>query len=223
MRSDTLRPLVRALTLPSVLFATALAGHAAGRGLIPTASVLISLFVATVVAVVPFARAPFRPATALALLIGGQGLLHAAFQQLSGPAVTAQTVMSGGSTSPMTMSSSVTNCHLMVHSGSASHGLAMPPMSGGHFVMVLGHLAAAAAVGVWLAAGERALWMLLALATRPALDAWRMVAAVAGGLHQAVDSCRPLLPGWGRPFAVGGSVWGVGAVTRRGPPACCVA
>jgi|RhiMethySRZTD1v2_1073278.scaffolds.fasta_scaffold01332_19 hypothetical protein len=219
MRSDTLRPLVRALTLPSVLFTTGLAGHTAGGGLIPTASVLVSLFVLTVVAVVPFARSPLRPATTLALLIGGQGLLHAAFQLLSGPAVTAQTVMPGGA---MTMSSSTSSCHSIVHSGTASHGL-MPAMSGGHFVMVLGHLAAAAAVGVWLAAGERALWMLLALATRPVLDAWRMVAAVAGGLHQAVHSRRQLFPGWSRPSAVGGSVWCIGGVSHRGPPNCCVA
>ena len=84
MTSDVVLRWVRALTLASVVFTSGLAGHAAGGGLIPAASVLVSLFVLTVVAVAPFARAPVRPAAAVALLVGGQGLLHAALQLLVG-------------------------------------------------------------------------------------------------------------------------------------------
>ena len=180
MTSDVVLRWVRALTLASVLFTSGLAGHAAGGGLIPAASVLVWLFVLTVVAVAPFARAPVRPAGAVALLVGGQGLLHAALQLLSGTAVTAPSVMCGADMGAMAASSS-TSCHLMTHSGAASHGLAMPLMSGGHLLMLLGHLAAAVVVGVWLAAGERALLMLLGIAARPVVEAWRTVAAVARG------------------------------------------
>jgi hypothetical protein len=54
MMSDAVSRWARALTLPSVLFTTALAGHAVGDGAIPAASVLALLFVLTVVSVAPF-------------------------------------------------------------------------------------------------------------------------------------------------------------------------
>ena len=223
MGSDAVRCLVRALTLPCVLFASGLAGHAAGGGLVPTGSVLVALFVLTVVAVAPFARAPLRPATALALLIGGQGLLHAGLELLSSAAGPAPTVMCGASMGAMAAAPS-TSCHVMMHGGAASPRLAIPVLSGGHLVMVLGHIAAAIVVGLWLAAGERALWMLLALGMRPVLDAWRMVAALAGGgFDDSVDGCPRLLPDRGRLCAVGEMVWAVGVVSRRGPPCCDVA
>ena len=96
---------------------------------------------------------------------------------------------------------------------------AMSLMSDGHLVMLLAHLAAALVVGLWLAAGERAFWMLLALTARPVVDAWRTVTAVArGGDGAVVVSCLRLLPGWGLPAAVGSSVWAAGVVSRRGPP-----
>jgi hypothetical protein len=223
MGSDAVRCLVRTLTLPCVLVASGLVGHTAGGGSIPTGSVLVALFVLTLVAVAPFARAPLRAATALALLIGAQGLLHAALELLSRTAVTAPTVMCGPSMDAMAAAPS-TSCHVMMHGDAASTGLAMPVLSGGHLVMVLGHIAAAIVVGLWLAAGERALWMLLALGMRPVINAWRMVATLAGGgLHEMADSRPRLLPNCGRLHAVDDMVWAVGAVSRRGPPSCCVA
>ena len=95
MTSEAVLRWLRALTLPSVLFTTALAGHAAGDGVIPAASVLVPLFVLTVIVVAQFAVAPTRPSAAVAMLLAGQGLLHAAFQLLGGTAVPATTVMCG--------------------------------------------------------------------------------------------------------------------------------
>jgi hypothetical protein len=86
---------VRALTLPLVLFTSAVTGHVAGDGVAPTVSVLLALFVLTVVAVAPFAWVTIRPAGAVALLIGAQGLLHAALQILGRTAAPAPTVRSG--------------------------------------------------------------------------------------------------------------------------------
>ena len=223
MGSDAVRCLVRALTLPCVLFASGLAGHIAGGGLIPTGPVLGALFVLTVVAVAPLVTAPLRPAATVALLIGGQGLLHAAFELLSSTAVPAPTVMCIASTDAMA-AAPTTSCHVMMHGGAASPDPAMPVLGGGHLVMVRGHIAAAIVVGLWLAAGERALWMLLALSTRPVVYVWRMVAVLAGGGLDAMADSRPrLLPDWGPLCAVGDMVWAVGAVSRRGPPSCCVA
>ena len=86
---------MRVLTLPSVLFTTGLAGHVAGDGVTPAGSVLVALYVMTVVA---FVGAALSPARVVALLVGGQGVLHAALQQLGGTAVTATTTMSSGGT-----------------------------------------------------------------------------------------------------------------------------
>ena len=86
MTSDAVPRQVRVLTLPSVLFASGLAGHVAADGVTPGTSVLISLFVLTVVMVAPFADAT-SPVRAVALLAGGQGLLHAALQLLGGTTV----------------------------------------------------------------------------------------------------------------------------------------
>jgi hypothetical protein len=77
MTSDAVLRGARALTLPSVLFTSGLAGHVAAGGVTPAASALVPLFVLTVLAVAAFAMAPISPARAVVLMVGGQGLLHA--------------------------------------------------------------------------------------------------------------------------------------------------
>jgi hypothetical protein len=219
MTSDGGLDWVRALTLPSVLFTSALAGHAAGNGAIPSTSALVPLFVLTVVAVGPFTGAPIRPARAVVLLLVGQGLLHAALQMLGGTTVTATTAMCGMGTGAAPVPAPA-SCHLMMHPGAAmSQGSALSLMGSGHLVMLLAHLAAAVVVGVWLAAGERAFWPVLRLAVRPVVDAWGTVTdAARGGVGDVVVTCPRLQPGWGLRCAVRGSVWVAGVVSRRGPP-----
>lgn len=217
MTSDVLLRRVRALTLPSVLFTSGLAGHAAAGGVTPAASVLVLLFVLTVVVVAQFAGDPRRPARSMALLVGGQGLLHAALQLLSGT-VPGTTTLGDAATGMATVSSPASS-HLMHDGAAASHGFVMSLMSGGHVVMLLAHLAAGLVVGAWLAAGERAFWTLLALTARPVIAACRTVAAAARRrVGAVVASCPRLVPGWGLPAAVSSSVWVPGVVSRRGPP-----
>jgi hypothetical protein len=210
MTSGAVLRWVRALTLPSVLFISALAGHAAGDGVTPATSALVALFVLTVIAVAPFTAVPIRPAWAVALLLVGQGLLHAALQLLDGTAVPATATTCGAGTAQ-------NSCHLMMHPDLATtHGSAMS-MGGGHWVMLLAHLAAAVVVGVWLAA-ERVFWRVLGFAARPVMDAWRTLTSTARGTIGAVVSCPRLQLGWGLRCAVRGSVWTAGVVSRRGPP-----
>jgi hypothetical protein len=219
MASDEALRGARVLTLPSVLFASGLAGHATAGGVMPAPSLLASLFVVTVFAVAPFATGAIRPAWSMALLVGGQGVLHAAMQLVSGTTGTATTTMSGGGTGvPAT---SPTSSHLMTHHSDAavSHGSGMSLMGGGHLVMLLAHLAAAVAVGLWLAAGERALWILLTLTARQVVDAWGPVMAVARGVDAVVISCPGLQTGCALRRVIRRSVWITGVVPRRGPPA----
>jgi hypothetical protein len=120
---------------------------------------------------------------------------------------------------PMTGSAAASS-HLMMHHGAEpSHGPVTSLMGGGHLVMLVAHLAAAVVVGVWLAAGERALWMLLAISVRPLVNAWRTVTAVARGGVGALVVTRPRLQfGWGLRPVIRGRVWTAGVVARRGPP-----
>ena len=218
MTSDAVLRGMRVLTLPSVLFTSGLAGHVTSGGATPAGWVLVALFVLTVVGVAPFVGTPLSPARVVALLVGGQGVLHTALQLLGGTAVTATTTMcDAGTGGPV---SSPTSSHLMTHPDAASsHGFWMSLMSGGHLVMLLAHLAAAVVVGVWLAAGERALWMSLALTARPLVEAWATVTAAArGGVDAVIVSCPRLQTGWDLRHVVRGRVWIAGVASRRGPP-----
>ena len=217
MTSEAVLRGMRVLTLSLVLFTTGLAGHLAGDGDMPTGRVLVALFVLTVAATAPFVGATLSPARVVALLVGGQGVLHAVFQLLGGTAVTATMTMHGEGTGGP--ASSPNSSHLMMHpDAAASHGSLMSLMSGGHLVMLLAHLGAAVVVGVWLAAGERALWMLLAFTARPLVDAWRAIVAVARGVGAAVVSGSRLQTGWGLRRLSLGWMWTAGVISLRGPP-----
>jgi hypothetical protein len=220
MTSDAVQRRARALTLPSVLFTSALAGHMVADGVPPGASVLVPLFVFIVFAVAPFVGARTSPALCVALLAGGQGLLHAALQVLSGTA--SATATASGMATGVAAVSPPSSSHLMHHGAGPSPNSVMSQMSGGHMDMLLAHLAAGVVVGLWLAAGERAFWKLLALTARPVVDAWLTVKTVSGGAA-AVFSRPRLQPGWGLRAAVRPSVWTAGVVSRRGPPRHCVA
>src|SRR6187200_322692 len=179
MTSDTVPRWVRALTLASVLFISALAGHTAAGGVMPAASVLVFLFVITLVAVAPLVGALLSPARIVALLIGGEAVLHAALEFLS-----RSTVMSaiGGTAADPAAMLSPTSCHLMMQPTSAMpYGSGTSLLRDGHVIMLLAHMAAAVVAWMWLVAGERVFWNLLRLAARPVAGAWQAVVAVVRG------------------------------------------
>ena len=224
MASNTALRCLRALILASVLFSTGLAGHASAGGVTPAGSALIPLFTLTVLFVAPFVGAPIGPARAVALLIGGQGVLHGALQLLGGSNMAAATAMCGADTRVAAMRSG-TSSHLMTHAGGhASHDCATSLIAGGHLVMLLAHLAAAVVVGVWLAAGERALWTVLTFTARRVIDGWRTATAVArDGIGAAVVSPSVSQPDGGPSRVVHRSVWASSVAARRGPPVTALA
>jgi hypothetical protein len=220
MTSDAVQRRARALTLPSVLFTGALAGHVVADGATPADSMLVPLFVLIVFAAAPFVGASTGPALSAALLAGGQSLLHVALQVLGGTASVTTTVT--GTATGVSTVSAPTSSHLMHHGAATPPGSATSWMSGGHMDMLLAHLAAGVVVGLWLAAGERAFWKLLALTARPVVDAWLTVTRVAGS-GAVVVSWPRLSPGWGLRPTLRRSVWTAGVISRRGPPPHCVA
>jgi hypothetical protein len=218
---------MRPLMLAAVIFTVGLVSHAAAHGAIPDASALLRLFVLTVLALAPLAGGSMSPTQVAALLLGGQGLLHVVFQLRGGSAAGAMpascAAAMGAAAVPSPTSTHVLGSHLMTPPGAASQGFAMPPGNGGLAVMLLAHLAAAIVAGVWLAAGERLFWTLLALAARPLVDGWRTVREVARDRVATVGGCPRFLPGVGPRGGLHGSGWAVGVVSQRGPPGSSVA
>jgi hypothetical protein len=214
MTSDAVPRWARALTLPSVLFISALAGHTAAGGVTPAAPALVFLFAATVAVLVPLVGALSSPVRIAALLIVGEGLLHVALELLGRSAMNDPAAMS-----------SPTSCHLMLQPTSATpYRSVMSLMSDGHLIMLLAHVAAAVVVGVWFVAGEHILWNVLRLAARPVVGAWQVVVGVARGAVGTKLISHPQLQLCWDPRRTGcGLLWAAGAVSRRGPPAlCCV-
>jgi hypothetical protein len=95
---------------------------------------------------------------------------------------------------------------------------AVSGLTGAHVLMAEAHLAAAVLLGLWLAAGERALWTVLCLTLGTVMTA---AATLAGStsmylgdlleqVSQATAGIRPVRP---HAWALASRV-----VTRRGPP-----
>jgi hypothetical protein len=219
---------MRVLARASVIFTVALASHVAAHGVIPDASALVRLFVLTVLALAPLAAVSMSPTQVAALLLGGQGLLHMAFQLLGGRSVgvmpTNCAAAMGTAAVPSPTGIHAMGSHLMTPPDTASQDFAMSQVNGGHAVMLLAHLAAAIVAGVWLAAGERVFWRLLALAARPLVQGWRTVRETARDrIGTVVVGCPRFLPDTGPPRGLDGSGWAAGVAPQRGPPGPSVA
>lgn len=226
--------LLRAVLVALVAAMFGAYAHISANGLMPGGPALLAGFLA-LVAVGVWALA--RPASRwrmVALVAGGQLLTHLYLTALAGhagdhPATAApRTPVWGllpvpplgaerwGSLYDLTTAArpsqggSPTIPHWLTH--------VIDDLSGPHALMAIAHLLAAAGVGCWLALGEQALWLLVALVGVVAL---RLAASLVRGLDLlrrppvAAPSARPaarlLLP---EPLP--GPL--LGALARRGPP-----
>lgn len=217
---------LRASALASVVVLGGLAGHVAAGGVAPSASAVLMMLAATVVLVAPVLGAPATTGRVVAVVVAGQGLVHLALQVF---APSAHHAHSGGSMlMPVATWSGVSSRHASMtdaalHRGSsAHHDAVLPLMDGADLAMLVGHLAAAVAVGLWLAAGERAVWSLLALTGRSVTDSLRGLLR-ATALRPALVGTQPRIepmPGWLAVVLLPASVWDGYAVSRRGPPCC---
>jgi hypothetical protein len=142
-----------------------------------------------------------------AVLLAGQAGLHAVLQLL--PATLPEHVSQHGADHAPALDA-----------GEAALGAlrALTPWNG-DAGMALAHVAAAAVVGAWLAAGERAARALVRLAVRPMTTAWLRLRQV---LHWVmVPRARRTgsrLARWAQPAPLALEAIG-SAVSRRGPPA----
>lgn len=178
----------RAVLLASVTVFLGAAGHVTADGLLPGPAPMTMLYAVAVVAAAAFLA---RPATALrlvALLVGGQALVHVVLSATAGHtgdvARSATPTHTGGLALPTVDGRRVGSLQDAWDAGS-THATA-PGLPLAHLVsdltahapMMVAHLVVAALVGLWLAVGERSLFTLLALAARVVVRRPRPLPAV---------------------------------------------
>lgn len=197
----------RALVLASFTLLTSVFAHLAGGGRAPDAVAVLGLLAALTLVTAPLLGRPASGRRILLLLLGGQALLHV--------------VLSTVATAPM--SGMAADAHGSLWSGGPFPGLdpvtsALVPTTGGHLLMAEAHLAATLVLGLWLAAGERALWAVLTMSVRPLATALAVLLSPApAGYVGDVGDPHPA-PRVGDQPAI--RLWAAAcrAVTRRGPP-----
>jgi hypothetical protein len=215
----------RALVVGSLAFFMGVVGHVTADGLLPGPTFLAVLLAMSVLLSAPMLSRPASSLRLVAMLVGGQTLLHLALSLSAGH------VGDRSATAVATRSSALGA--LPVHDGrrlgslqdaytgaADQHGALAPAVPVGHLIndlsahapMMAAHLAVAALVGLWLGYGERCLWTLLALTGRRILAAaWALRPVAAPPRVRALDA--------GRALAGPRSVWLVRPDSRRGPPA----
>ena len=213
MAGDATLRWLRASVLSLVMVLGGLAGHVAAGGVAASSATVLMMLAATGVLVAPMLGAPASTSRVVVLVAAGQGAVHLALQLLAPPARMAH----NGGSMPMTGAMSATG------HGSAHHDAVLALMNGADLAMLVGHLAAAVAVGVWLAAGERAAWALLAMTGGSVVESLRVLLhtaalrpAFAGPTRQPAGA----VPGWLLAVPLRASMWDGYAVSRRGPPCC---
>lgn len=224
---------VRAVVLSLLALTAGAFAHVQAAGLLPGPGVLVVLAGVGTLAAAPFLRRQGSTPRLVLLLVGGQSLVHVALSATAGHRGESLTRAVAPATPAVPAPTGRTGSYFDVAYAPvvADHGggLSVPaPLlhavtdAAAHPVMAVAHLLAAALCGWWLAVGERALWRLLALATRSWADlldgirlAWaatsvagtlatRRVLVFSPGTVRAEP--RPALPVLGR------------SLSRRGPP-----
>ena len=198
---------VRAAVLSLLVVASTLAAHGAGGGALPDLSMLVPVSALVTLGSAALLPHPLSWWWTAALLLAGQTALHGALQLLAAPVATAGvTGHAAGAGAP--------------HPGGEPGVTALRAVTewSADALMVGAHIAAAVLVGAWLAAGERAVWSVLALASVTTKNAWlRLVRVLRASVVPTLVPARRSAP-WGLEPAPSRVDWPVSGVTRRGPP-----
>ena len=194
--------LVRSVIVTSCMMSLALGAHVTGRGSLPAWPLLVGLALFALMPVAFLAGRRLSLPVLSGLLVGGQVLLHHAFEMLSGPASCAPQGVHGAGADH---AAAMMQCSLV----ESTSGHLVPHLvdSGAAPVMVIGHLLAVV-VMVWvLSRGENAFWSVLAW-LRPLIGP-PITAPVIGRPQLAEYAERPVAPPARR---------NVPRDVRRGPP-----
>ena len=189
----------RALVVGSMAVFLGVWGHTSAEGRLPGAAAMVALVTGSILLTVPFMARRASPTKLVALLVGGQTLIHLFLTVTAGhrgdPVTGVTTVTKAtqpGAPQPEGLSSLPTVDGRRVGSlqdayqGTSDLAPTTPTLPVGHLIgdlqahapMMVAHLVAAALIGLWLAYGERLLWTLVALAAHAVLALVRVVVPV---------------------------------------------
>lgn len=226
MAGDAALRWLRASLLAVLVVLGGLAGHVAAGGVAPSASTVLMMLAVTGALVAPMLGTPASASRVVVLVAAGQGAVHLALQVLAPSARTAphgaSMLMRGAMSDGMSSWHAAMTGALTEQTAVAPHDAVLMLMNAADLAMLVGHLAAAIAVGLWLAAGERAVWSILALTGHSVADSLRVLLRTAA-LRADLGGARPRtepMPGWPAAVPLSASVWDGDAVSRRGPPCC---
>lgn len=215
----------RALLVGSLVVLLGTAGHVSAGGLLPAPWMVTALVALTVLGCAPACTRQVSTARSALLLVSGQAAVHVVLSSTGGhvgdPTRAITATPSVGSL-PTVDGRRLGSLHDAYTAAETAGGLqaALPVQHlvsdvAAHGPMMLAHLAAAALVGLWLAAGERAAWSVVRLTAH-------RVGVVMGlaGLVPVTPTRRTTVPAGWSPLAPTPRVpWRDGRLPRRGPPA----
>ncbi len=216
----------RAVGVGVVTFGFGVVGHVTADGLLPGPGLLGALLAMAVVLSAPMLARPATRLRLVAMLVGGQTVVHLVLTVTAGHRGDAGASTATGPAPPGLPSLPTVDGHRVgslqdaYHGATGQAGALAPSLPLGHLIgdlqahapMMAAHLAAAIAVGLWLGYGERCLWTVLALTgDRVLMATWALVPAPAAPvLHRAAAARRAP--------DVRASRWQARPHSRRGPP-----
>lgn len=238
LRAGAAVRLLRALVLTAVVAGFGAGTHVAAGGLLPAPAVLLALVVGLTLLHSAALAGPASTRRLVLLVAGGQAAVHVVLTALAGHrGVPGPGAASTGPAAALPPAPSLAETgarrgslrdlyEVATPSGSGTAtpawlddavGHVVADLTGPHALMALAHLAAAAGVGLWLAAGERALWSLVCLLGGTAVAVLAALVAFSrlrGGPAPAPvrRPCPDARPVAALPAPL------LGALARRGPP-----
>jgi hypothetical protein len=214
----------RAGIVSAMTFLLGAVGHVSTGGLLPSWVALGAMFaVGTAISAVVLAQ-PASARRIVALVVVGQTVCHGLLSLAAGHAGDAAAVSATTSVGALPVSGGARvgslqdHYEAMVGAPSTGSALTLPDPAAlvDHLPMFVAHTAVAVVVGLWLAAGERALWALLALV----FTAVAALLVVAGPVPLPARRRVPLRR---RPATLPSLARVARIVVRRGPPALLAA
>lgn len=216
----------RALVFSSVALVAGAGAHVSANGRLPSTAVLVVLVLLGAAAAAPFFGRRLSTWQVIGMLVAGQSAMHLALSAAAGhrgDPISSRTTPVAPLGSSADRHGSFYDVAYAPTTSADSAGLSVPePLLHAlndmqqHPTMALAHLVAAVVCGLWLARGERALWLLVDLAVVGAATFVRRLVALAAILVTPVAVVRSVPVR--HPERVRRSVSLVVPHSRRGPP-----